>query len=379
MQPLTGLKVLDFSTLLPGPLATLLLGEAGAEVIKVERPGRGDEMRSYTPKFGQDSVNFALLNRGKRSLALDLKNPEERERLRPLLEEADILVEQFRPGVMQRLGLGYDELKAINPGLIYCSLTGYGQTGPRAAAAGHDLNYIAETGLLGLSAGADGAPVLPPALIADIGGGAYPAVMNILMTLQQRNRTGKGAYLDVAMADGMFTFMYWALGNAGADGNWPQSGGELVTGGTPRYQIYRTADDRFLATAPLEQKFWDAFCELIELPAQYRADAGQEEAVKQAVAERIQAQPAVYWQEQFAGYDVCCSIVASLQEALQDPQFCARGITDSQVDDGAGHVLNALPLPLVRTFRGEKVRVGYPALGADNDLVDSDKSDKGAQ
>lgn len=373
MQPLKGLKVLDFSTLLPGPLATLLLAEAGAEVIKVERPGRGDEMRSYTPKFGQDSVNFALLNRGKRSLAVDLKNPEECERLRPLLEEADILVEQFRPGVMQRLGLGYDELKAINPGLIYCSISGYGQTGPRAAAAGHDLNYIAETGLLGLSSGADGAPVLPPALIADIGGGAYPAVMNILMALQQRNHTGEGAYLDVAMADGVFTFMYWALGDAGAANKWPQPGGELVTGGTPRYQIYRTADDRFLAAAPLEQKFWDTFCKLIELPKQYHADVGQEAAVKQAVAERIQAQPAAYWQELFSGHDVCCSIVANLQEALNDPQFRARGIDDRQVEDDVGHSLNALPLPLVRAFRELKTRAGYPALGADNELVDSDK------
>src|SRR6059058_6089906 len=171
MQPLNGIRVLDFSTLLPGPLATLILTEAGAEVIKIERPGRGDEMRSYSPKFGSDSVNFALLNRGKRSVAIDLKARGALDALRPLIESADIVVEQFRPGVMDRLGLGYEALKALNPRIVYCAITGYGQHGPRANVAAHDLNYIAETGLLTLSAGSDGAPILPPALIADIGGG----------------------------------------------------------------------------------------------------------------------------------------------------------------------------------------------------------------
>src|SRR5215204_435609 len=141
MQPLKGIRVLDFSTLLPGPLATLLLAEAGAEVIKIERPGRGDEMRSYEPKFGTDSVNFALLNRGKRSVALDLKAPDALERLRPLLETSDVVVEQFRPGVMDRLGLGYDALSRMNPRIVYCAITGYGQDGPRAQVAAHDLNY----------------------------------------------------------------------------------------------------------------------------------------------------------------------------------------------------------------------------------------------
>src|SRR5687768_8746098 len=197
MQPLEGIRVLDFSTLLPGPLATLLLAEAGAEVIKIERPGTGDEMRSYTPKFGTDSVNFALLNRGKRSIAIDLKAQNAVSRLRPLLEKADVIVEQFRPGVMDRLGLGYEAASALNPRVVYCSITGYGQSGPRAQTAAHDLNYIAETGMLALSAGPDGVPVLPPALIADISGGAYPAVMNILLALRACEKSGRGCKLDV--------------------------------------------------------------------------------------------------------------------------------------------------------------------------------------
>ena len=265
MQPLSGIRVLDFTTLLPGPLATLLLAEAGAEVIKIERPGSGDEMRLYQPRLGDDSVNFALLNRGKRSIAIDLKAPGAIDRLRPLIDSADVVVEQFRPGVMERLGLGWERLSAMNPRLIYCAITGYGPDGPKAQVAAHDLNYLAETGLLSLAAAADGAPVVPPALIADIGGGAYPAVINILLGLAQRSRTGEGCRVDVAMTDNLFTFAYWAIGNGLAAGMWPRPGGELVTGGSPRYNLYRTADGRWLAAAPLEDRFWANFCEAIGL------------------------------------------------------------------------------------------------------------------
>jgi len=265
MQPLAGIRVLDFSTLLPGPLATLLLAEAGAEVIKIERPGAGDEMRGYEPKFGGDSVNFALLNRGKRSIALDLKQPGAVERLMPLVKSADIIVEQFRPGVMDRLGLGYEAVSRANPRIIYCAITGYGQSGPKSATAAHDLNYAAATGMLALAAGPDGAPVPPPALIADIGGGSFPAVIAILLALRERELSGRGRKLDVAMADNLFTFMYWALGDGLAAGRWPQPGKARVTGGSPRYRIYRTRDDRFIAAAPLEERFWQGFCDVIGL------------------------------------------------------------------------------------------------------------------
>lgn len=366
MQPLKGIKVLDFSTLLPGPLATLLLAEAGAEIIKVERPGRGDEMRSYTPRFGSDSVNFALLNRGKNSVTVDLKTPQAVEQLTPLIEEADIVVEQFRPGVMDRLGLGYEQLSSINPGVIYCSITGYGQSGPRAKAAAHDLNYIAETGLLGLSEGADGAPVLPPALIADIAGGAYPAVMNILLALRARDQTGKGCCLDISMADGMFTFMYWALGEAQATNQWPKPGNELVTGGSPRYQIYRTSDNRFVAAAPLEQKFWENFCQLIDLPEEYRDDENHESEVKKAVAEKIAEAPASYWSECFADQDVCCSIVATLAEAIENPQFRHRKLSEYSIMSDPGQLIDALPVPVAPCFREDLREKGYPSLGENN-------------
>src|SRR5712691_3888916 len=211
MRPLAGLFVLDFSTLLPGPMATLLLAEAGAEVVKIERPGRGEEMRGHAPKWGPDSVSFALLNRGKRSVALDLKDPADRAGLAPLVERADVIVEQFRPGVMARLGLGYDAVAKINPRIVYCSISGYGQTSPKRDVAGHDLNYIGDAGLLALSMGDPSRPVVPPALIADIAGGAYPAVLNILLGLEERRRTGHGRHLDIAMADNLFPFMFWAI------------------------------------------------------------------------------------------------------------------------------------------------------------------------
>ena len=168
MRPLDNVTVIDFSTLLPGPLAGLMMARAGARVIKIERPETGDEMRSYEPKFGDFSVNFALLNEDKESIEIDLKSKDARDRLKPLIEKADVLIEQFRPGVMDRLGLGYEALKRVNPRLIYCSITGWGQSGPKAMVAAHDLNYMAEAGILGLSAGNDGAPVVPPVLAADI-------------------------------------------------------------------------------------------------------------------------------------------------------------------------------------------------------------------
>ncbi len=367
-QPLAGIRVLDFSTLLPGPLATLILAEAGAEVIKIERPGRGDEMRSYVPKFGADSVNFALLNRGKKSIAMDLKDEAARAQLLPLIQEADVVVEQFRPGVMDRLGLGYDALAAINPRIIYCAITGYGQTGPRAFVAAHDINYVAESGMLSLAAGEDGAPIVPPALIADIGGGTYPAVINILLALRARDTSGKGCKLDIAMGDNLFTFLYWAMGNGLAAGEWPKPGGDWVTGGSPRFFVYRTRDDKFIAAAPLEQKFWENFCIAIELDVALRDDAKDAAATKRAVARRLRDKTAAEWQAIFAGKDLCCSVVASMEEALQDAHFTARGIFKRKVI-ADGKSVTALPVPVADAFRAPTVEIGYPTLGGDNEIL----------
>ncbi|MGU3497105.1 CaiB/BaiF CoA transferase family protein [Xanthobacteraceae bacterium A53D] len=366
MRPLEGLLVLDFSTLLPGPLASLILAEAGARVVKIERPGKGDEMRIYEPKLGDDSINFALLNRGKQSIAIDLKAPDAVERLTPLIRRADVLIEQFRPGVMGRLGLGYDAVHKLNPKLVYCSITGWGQTGPKAQVAAHDLNYMAETGVLGLSAGADGAPVLPPVLAADVAGGTFPAVMNILFALRQRDITGLGSYLDIAMADNLFSFLYWGLGEGFNGLGWPKGGQSLVTGGSPRYQIYRTADDRYVAAAPIEDKFWENFCRIIALPDAMRDPAAPADAAKEAIAERIAGKTAAEWQKLFAGQDVCCSVVATLEEAVSDPQVVARKIFDHVLKAG-GREMPALPLPIAPVFRPNATRGVAPQLGETTD------------
>jgi len=353
VRPLQGIRVIDFSTLLPGPLASLILAEAGADVIKIERPGTGDEMRSYEPRIGSHSTNFALLNRGKRSVALDLKKPVDLARARSLVLEADILIEQFRPGVMDRLGLSYPALAQSHPRLIYCSITGYGQTGPKAQVAAHDLNYVAESGLLSLAVDAQGTPAMTPTPLSDIGGGSYPAVINILLALAERQQTGRGRHLDVSMSDNVFPFMYWALGSAFA-GRLPQPGQELVTGGSPRYRIYRTRDGRFVAAAPIEDRFWTKFCEIVEVP---------ETADAQAVEARLAQETAAYWREKFAGHDVCCSIVASLEEALRDPQVAARGIFSRMVE-ADGVEVPALPLPLVAPYRDPAAARPCPELGS---------------
>jgi len=367
MQPLEGLLVLDFTTLLPGPMATLLLAEAGAEVVKIERPA-GEEMRSYRPKWGRDSVNFALLNRGKKSLALDLKHTEDRRRLEPLLERADVLVEQFRPGVMARLGLGYAELAKTNPRMIYCSISGYGQDGPKRDVAGHDLNYVGDTGLLALSMGSTRNPVVPPALIADIAGGAYPTVMNVLLALQQRARTGRGCYCDIAMAGNLFPFTYWGLGNGFAAGMWPGNGTDLVTGGSPRYRLYATADEKIVAAAPLEQKFWDEFCDIIGLDPSLRDDARDPKATAQAAAATIRETSSEEWRKRFAGRDCCCSIVATLEEAVADLQFRSR--FQHLLANEAGAHIPALPVPIADAFRApvDEPRAAS-ALGTHNEQL----------
>ena len=364
MPPLTNLLVLDFSTLLPGPLASLMLAEAGATVINIERPGSGDEMRSYQPRLAGSSINFHMLNRGKHSLTLNLKDSEDRARLDPLLEKADIILEQFRPGVMSRLGLGFEDIMAKYPGIIYCSLTGWGQSGPKAGKASHDLNFMAESGLLGLSVGSDGKPGLPPVLAADIAGGTYPAVINILLALMRRQRTGEGAYLDLSMADSLYTFAYETLGEGLGLAKWPEGKGGLTTGGTPRYQIYRTSDDRFIAAAPLEQQFWLNFCRIIGLPDELRdADQAQAETTTNAIESLIVLRTASEWMAAFEGEDVCCSLIEDLQTAVSHPQNKHTGLFDRTLTaDGVN--IPVLPLPIAPVFRSKHAMRPAPALGS---------------
>jgi crotonobetainyl-CoA:carnitine CoA-transferase CaiB-like acyl-CoA transferase len=372
---LSDVRVLDLTRLLPGGFCSLMLADLGADVVKVEDTGMGDYVRWAPPYYGGDeqqgpgtrSALYLALNRGKRAVRLDLKAEAGREAFLRLARDADVVLESFRPGVLDKLGCGYEALRDANPAIVYCAITGYGQHGPRADVAAHDLNYVAESGMLALTKGADGAPVLPAALVADIAGGTYPAVINILLALQQRARTGQGCRLDIAMCDHLFPFMYWALGNGFAAGRWPRPGDELVTGGSPRYRIYRTADDRFLAAAPLEQRFWDRFCALIGLEKHWRDDRRDPAATITHVAEIIRAWPAAHWEARFRGEDVCCALVRTLEEALADPHFRARGLFDHEVQAGERSI-PAVPVPVAPEFRS-LAPAGYPRLGEDDRLL----------
>lgn len=346
---LSGLKVLDLTTLLPGPLATLMLAEAGAEVLKIERPG-GEDMRRYPPFVDGRSVIFDVLNRHKNFLELDLKTVEGLTEFLGLARDADIVVEQFRPGVMARLGLGYEDLSALNPRLIMCSISGYGQSGPRAQEAGHDINYLALTGLLELSRGRVEDPVLPPTQIADIGGGSFPAVMNILMALIARDRTGRGTHLDIAMTDAMFAFAPFAHADLIADRSIAPSGTMLLTGGSPRYGLYPTRDGRLVAVGALEDKFWLALCQAIDMPERLRDDGPDPAASRRAMAECFAKRSAEQWRPVLKAADCCATITVDLRDAQDDPQFRERGLFDYRIES-ENRSDPALPLPIAPALR----------------------------
>jgi len=366
--PLDGIFVLDFSTLLPGPLATLMLAEAGAEVVKVERPVVGEDMRAAGPDWQGESLSYAVLNGGKKCIALDLKSEHAVSQLTPLIERADILVEQFRPGVMERLGFGYDAVRLINPDIIYCSITGYGQTGPKRLTAGHDMNYIGDGGVLSLSTGLPNHPTIPPALIADVGGGSYPAVINILLALRQRDQTGTGTHIDIAMSDNVLPFAFDGFTRGVALGGELKNGAERLTGGLPRYQLYPTSDGRLVAVAAIEQKFWDAFTEVIELDPELREDHIDPASTIKVVGEILASRSSNEWAPLLEAADCCCTIVRNTNEVRDDPHFKARGIFDHRVMGRGGGSVPALPIPVAPQFRsppGTTPPVG--AVGSDNE------------
>jgi alpha-methylacyl-CoA racemase len=362
MQPLNGLFVLDFTTLLPGPLATLMLAEAGAEVLKIEQPG-GENARRFPPFVGNESAAFAMLNRGKASMTLDLKIDADRDKLMPLIKRADIVVEQFRPGVMDRLGLGYDELKKINSKLIYCSISGYGQSGSRVQEAGHDINYIGNTGLLDLQPGPVDRPVVPPMLAADIAGGSFPAVINILLALRARDKSGQGCHIDIAMTDAMFTFTWAAMAIGAATGRFPKQGDLWLVGGSPRYQIYPTKDGKLIACGALEPKFWVAFTQAIGLSQEFVDDTRNPMATRDAIAKLILANTSDEWKPIFAAADCCATVIVPLEEAMRDPHFIERGLFAHQVGTESGKTLSALPLPIAPEFRAAPGTKKAPKLG----------------
>jgi len=366
MKPLDGIKIIDLSTLLPGPMATLILAEAGAEVIKIERLG-GEDMRRSPPFIGGESVLFGLLNKGKRSIELDIKSEEGFNKVINLIKSADIVIDQFRPGVMKRLGLDFKSLLKIKPNIIHCSITGYGQTGPKKLVAAHDLNYMAESGLLSLSREKDGTPAMPNTQIADIAGGSYPAVINILLALKEVEKTGQGKFLDISMTDNLFPFMWMALGLTAK--NYYSEGGDLqLTGASPRYGIYETLNKGYIALGALEEKFWLRFCAVINLPQEFIDDKINPNATKAAIIQIIKKKETEYWKETLSKEDnICCSIVSSLKEAMSNAQIIERELLTAEMTLGTEKIL-AIPTPLAPTWKTKDVNKSAPKLGEANTL-----------
>ena len=339
--PLKGLKILDFTTLLPGPYATMTLADLGADVLRIVSGSRPD-LAAFLPPFlpGTDlSCAIAYLGRGKRCMALNLKDPRAVAIVRRLVADYDIVIEQFRPGVMAKLGLNYETLKAANPALIYCSLTGYGQTGPMKNRAGHDINYLARSGIISYSGRKDTGPCLVGIQIADVASGSNNAVIGILAAVVHRQATGQGQQVDVSMTDGVVAFN--ALSGAGwlVDGQETCCEQEVLNGGS-LYDFYETKDGKFLSFGGLEPQFFSAFCETIGQPDLIAGGVAPPDLprVKEEVRQVLKTKTRDEWMALFAAVDACVEPVLSLGEALNDEQVRARGMIVEVPLPGGGTV-----------------------------------------
>ncbi|MEZ4221141.1 MAG: CaiB/BaiF CoA-transferase family protein [Polyangiaceae bacterium] len=326
MNALDGIRILDLTRLLPGPFATLVLADLGAQVDKLEDPSSGDYLRHTPPVVGDQAVAFHALNRGKRSLALDLKRPEGAQAFRKLVKNYDVVFEQFRPGVLGRLGLGHDTMLLENPRLIVCALTGYGQSGPLRDRAGHDLNYMARAGLMGLQGPAEDKPALPAFQLADVSGGMW-CVIAILAALRERELTGRGRTLDIAMFDSVIPFATITLSKI-LGGETVNRGQELLTGGIAPYQTYRTKDDAFITLAALEPKFLMRFCGAVGLEIDMTAlmPGPHQHELQRRFADVFSSRTRAEWQQFNEQHDCCLEPVLEPNELRADPHVKARNL-----------------------------------------------------
>lgn len=365
---LSGLKVLDFSTLLPGPFASLYLADMGAEVIHIESATRPDLIRLFPPYANGQATSHSYLNRNKQSITLDLKSPESIQLIHDKIAEFDIVLEQFRPGVMQRLGLDYASLAKINPRLIYCSITGYGQTGDYQQRAGHDINYLALSGIAGHSGRQAGGPPPLGIQVADVAGGSLHALVAILSAVIERQRSGLGQYIDISMTDCAATLNNMAA-SAVLAAQVPQYAEQSYLNGGTYYDYYETADGRYLSVGSLEPQFMQGLAQILNLPILLEKGASldpQERLqVKQAIQDKIKTQSFATWQQVFAQYDVCVEPVFTLDEALHSPLAQQRGWTvEVPIQQNAEKTETQLACPI--KFSRSQMRYDYigQALGA---------------
>lgn len=377
MRPLQDIRVLDLTRLLPGPFASLVLADLGASVDKIEDASGGDYLRYMAPQAGGESVVFQLLNRGKRSAVLDLKKRDAKAAFRELVRSYDVLFEQFRPGVLDRLGLGHEELRRENPRLVICALTGYGQTGALAQRAGHDLNYLARAGVLGAQGPVGAAPQVPATQLADISGGMW-CVVAILGALRERDRTGQGCVIDIAMTDGILAFASTSV--AAALAKEPvRRGDEPLTGGIAAYQTYLSKDGHPMTLAALEPKFWMAFCAGVGLeasmdglvPGPHQAD------LKARIATIFAGKTRAEWEAFNAERDCCVEPALDPSEIEADPHLQSRGLFFT-LDTPRGPVPQIrLPItprdatPTAPPKKGEHTRTILREAGLDDARIDA--------
>ena len=353
--PLAGIRILDLTRLLPGPVATLHLADLGADVIKIEDPQVGDYARTLGTGQGADSAYFRMINRNKRGLLLDLKKPAGVEVFLRLAETAEVIVESFRPGVVDKLGVGFPAVTAVNPKIAYCSISGYGQDGPYKDLAGHDINYLGYAGVLDQIGREGGDPALPNFQIADLLGGALTAAMGILAVVLEAQRSGRGRYIDVAMTDSVLAHTYFSMLRLNDAGHSLPRGSDLLSGGLPCYAAYRCADGRHMAVGALEGKFWKTCCALLGQPgwSERQWDAGLRSEVAALFATRTRDD----WAKLFAAVDCCVTPVLTPEEAMDDAQITARGMVLR--DDG----LTQFAPPLKLSDHEFTIRQAAPKAG----------------
>jgi len=367
--PLEGIRVLDLSRLLPGPFATMLLADFGAEVIKIEDPIQGDYMRHWPPFYTAPDTNkegaaFLHLNRNKKSIILNLKDPEGQKIFYRLAEQSDVIFESFRPGVVKKLQIDYDTISKTNPEIIYCSLSGYGQNGPYKDLPGHDVNYLGVAGVASLTGEPDH-PKLMGVQVADIGAGSLNAVLAILMSLISRSKTGRGQYIDVSMLDGAMTWLAFAFPRFWATKEIPTRGDDLLTGGNPGYGIYKTKDNKFVAVGALEKKFWRNLCTTIKREdlADIHQPAGKEkkeiiECLKTVMLTKTREE----WFEISKQTDIYISPVYELNEIIDDPQVQAREMIVDFKDERFGNI-KYIGMPFKLSETPGSIRTRAPGYG----------------
>ena len=365
-QPLSGIRILDLSRLLPGAYASQMLADFGADVIKVEEPGSGDYGRSMSPRGpGGMGLAFLAVNRNKRSITLNLKSEQGCALFLSLVKQVDVILESFRPGVLERLGLGYENLKEINPAIIYCAISGYGQDGPYKNRAGHDLNYAGYAGLLHYNRSPRGEPVMPATQLGDLAGGSYMALIGILTALVGRAQTGEGRMVDVSMTEGVMSLLPLAVATYLNNGKAPVPGHSSLDGGLPCYNIYETRDGKYVTLAALEQKFWHTFCKRIGhlelLPFHMPVGPGERDEAVNALKAIFKTKTRAEWLEELADLDTCLGPVYTIEEALHDANAQTRGMTVTNTN--TDYALHTLPsFPRISGFEQEQ-RYAPPELG----------------